>query len=137
MDKAAAAAAAAASAGNDGDDGWAKSAYKMMSSALKFAEWQIGTCTFKCPVCTTVHKGLKPYFEHMKYVHKKPKPGQFIRDSTYMVVKETIKCAMCGKVMDHNGWELKYHLENKHDEINLVAYFDMYIDTCDEVTILE
>ena len=111
--------------------------FDMMSSALNFAEWQKGTCTFECPVCTTVHRGLKQYFQHMKYVHKNPDPGQFIRDSTYMVVKDTLKCALCGKVLDDNGWELKYHLENKHEELSLIAYYEMYVEKSDDIMILE
>ena len=53
-----------------------------------------------------------------------------------MIVKESLKCALCGKVFDHNGWDLKYHLENKH-EVSLVAYFEMYVDTSDEFMIIE
>ena len=110
-----------------------------MSSALHFVEWRQGTCTYECPICTTVHRGLKVFFEHIKYVHNNPNAADFIKDSTYMIVKESVKCALCGKVFDHNGWDLKYHVENKHDSTirSLVAYFELYVDTSDEVMIIE
>ena len=111
--------------------------YDKLQSALNFNNWKTGECEFECPLCSTIIKGLLQFYKHIKYFHENPNAPDFIKDSTYMTVKQTHKCAICGKVLDHDGYELKQHLKNKHDELGVVAYYEMYVEDCNDVMIVE
>ena len=101
-------------------------------SAEAFHSWRVGSCVYRCRICTCDFANSLQFWRHVKDHHRMASPAAYLAafpgDPAPCVLRRGFACGVCGADVAHDLGKMTMHMLKKHAGMDLREYYDKFVD---------
>ena len=103
----------------------------VVPSAEAFHSWRVGSCVYRCRICTCDFANSLQFWRHVKDHHRMASPAAYLAafpgDPAPCVLRRGFACGVCGADVAHDLGKMTMHMLKKHAGMDLREYYDKFV----------